>query len=78
MKIERKNKPTMLCFHEIEEGTVFIARDGDICMKTNYGYIQDKICTKECNAVFLQTGKLTLFGKDDFISLPISAKLVIE
>ena len=34
MKIERKDKQTTLYFREIEEGTVFISGDGDICMKT--------------------------------------------
>ena len=63
MKIERKDKKTTLYFREVEEGTVFISGDGDVCMKTNYGYIQDEDGNEECNAVILETGEL-VFLKD--------------
>ena len=76
MKIERKNKPATLYFREIEEGTVFISGDGDVCMKT--GYIKDNDGIEECNTVILETGELTFFEGYEFVTLPMSARLVIE
>ena len=76
MKIERKDKQAILYFREIEEGTVFISGDGDICMKT--GYIKDNDGNEECNAVLLETGELVFFEDHEFVILPASAKLVIE
>ena len=76
MKIERKDKQTTLYFREIEEGTVFIHCEGDVCMKTSY--IKDNDGNEECNAVILETGELTFFEDDEFVTLPASAKLVIE
>lgn len=76
MKIERKDKQAVLYFGEIEEGTVFISCDGDVCMKT--GYIKDNDGLEECNAVILETGELVFFEDHEFVTLPASAKLVIE
>lgn len=76
MKIERKDKQITLYFREIEEGTVFISGDGDICMKT--GYIKDNDSNEECNAVILETGELVFFEGYEFVTLPTNAKLVIE
>ena len=76
MKIERKDKRVTLYFREIEEGTVFIHCDGDVCMKT--GYIKDNDGNEEYNAVILETGELTFFEGYEFVTLPVSAKLVIE
>lgn len=76
MKIERKDKQVTLYFREIEEGTVFIHCDGDVCMKT--GYIKDNDGNEECNAVILETGELTFFEGYEFVTLPVSARLVIE
>ena len=76
MKIERKDKKVTLYFREIEEGTVFIHCDGDICMKTDY--IKDNDSNEEYNAVILETGKLVFFEGYEFVTLPVSAKLVIE
>lgn len=76
MKIERKDKQTTFYFREIEEGTVFISGDGDVCMKT--GYIKDNDGNEECNAVILETGELTFFEDHEFVTLPVSTKLVIE
>ena len=76
MKIERKDRQATLYFREIEEGTVFISSDGDICMKT--GYIKDNDSNEECNAVILETGELVFFEGYEFMTLPASAKLVIE
>ena len=76
MKIERKDKQAILYFREIEEGTVFISGDGDICMKT--GYIKDNDGNEECNAVLLETGELVFFEDHEFVTLPANAKLVIE
>ena len=76
MKIERKDKQTILYFEDIEEGTVFISCDGDVCMRT--GYIKDNDSNEECNAVILETGELVFFEGHEFVTLPASAKLVIE
>lgn len=76
MKIERKNKQVTLYFREIEEGTVFISCDGDVCMKTDY--IKDNDSNEECNAVILETGELIFFEGNEFVTLPVNAKLVIE
>lgn len=76
MKIERKDKRVTLYFREIEEGTVFISGDGDVCMKT--GYIKDNDGNEECNAVILETGELTFFEGYEFATLPTSAKLIVE
>lgn len=76
MKIERKDQQTILYFGEIEEGTVFISCDGDVYMRT--GYIKDNDSVEECNAVLLETGELTFFEDHEFVTLPASAKLVVE
>ena len=76
MKIERKDRQTTLYFREIEEGTVFISCDGDVCMKT--GYIKDSDGNEECNTVILETGELTFFEGYEFVNLPTSAKLIVE
>ena len=76
MKIERKDKQVTLYFEEIEEGTVFISCDGDVCMKTSY--IKDNDDNEECNAVILETGELIFFEGHEFVVLPTNAKLVIE
>ena len=76
MKIELKDKRAILYFGEIEEGTVFISCDGDVCMRT--GYIKDNDSVEECNAVLLETGELTFFEDHEFVTLPASAKLVVE
>lgn len=76
MKIERKDKQVTLYFKEIEEGTVFISCDGDVCMRT--GYIKDDDNNEECNAVILETGELVFFEDYEFVTLPTSAKLMIE
>lgn len=76
MKIERKDKQTTLYFREIEEGTVFISCDGDVCMRT--GYIKDNDGIEQYDAVILETGELVFFDDHEFVILPVSAKLVIE
>ena len=76
MKIEWKDKQTTLYFREIEEGTVFIHCEGDVCMKTGYIKVNDSV--EECNAVLLETGELTFFEDHEFVTLPASAKLVVE
>ena len=76
MKIERKDKQITLYFREIEEGTVFIHCEGDVCMKT--GYFKDSDGNEECNAVILETGEFAFFEGYEFVNLPISAKLVVE
>ena len=76
MKIERKDNQVILYFREIEEGTVFISNEGDICMKT--GYIKDNDSNEECNTVILETGELVFFEGHEFVTLPANAKLVIE
>ena len=76
MKIERKDKQAILYFGEIEEGTVFISCDGDVCMRT--GYVKDNDNVEEYNAVLLETGELTFFEDHEFVTLPASAKLVVE
>ena len=76
MKIEHKNKQTTLYFREIEEGTVFISGDDVICMKTSY--VKDSDGNEECNTVILETGELIFFEGYEFVTLPVSAKLVIE
>lgn len=76
MKIERKDKQVTLYFREIEEGTVFISCDGDVCMRT--GYIKDNDGIEQYDAVILETGELVFFDNHEFVMLPVSAKLVIE
>lgn len=76
MKIERKNKQATLYFREIEEGTVFISGDDVTCMKTIY--IKDNDCNEEYNTVILETGELIFFEDHEFVTLPVSARLVIE
>lgn len=76
MKIERKDKQVTLHFREIEEGTVFISCDGDVCMRT--GYIKDSDGIEQYNAVILETGELVFFDVYECVTLPASAKLVIE
>lgn len=76
MKIERKDKQTTLYFREIEEGTVFISCDGDVCMRT--GYIKDNDGIEQYDAVILETGELVFFDDHEFVILPVSAKLIIE
>lgn len=76
MKIERKDKQAILYFDEIKEGTVFISCDGDVCMRT--GYIKDSDNVEEYNTVLLETGELTFFEDHEFVTLPASAKLVVE
>lgn len=76
MKIERKDKQAILYFGEIEEGTVFISNDGDVCMRT--AYIKDNDSAEEYNAVLLETGEMTFFEDHEFVTLPASAKLVVE
>ena len=76
MKIERKDKQVTLYFREIEEGTVFISGDGDVCMKTSH--FKDSDGNEECDAVILETGEFVFFEGYEFVILPMSAKLVIE
>ena len=76
MKIERKDKKTTLYFREVEEGTVFISCDGDICMRTSY--IKDNDGNEEYNAVILETGKLVFFEGYEYATLPANAKLIVE
>ena len=76
MKIERKDKQATLYFGEIGEGTVFISGDGNVCMKTDH--VRDSDNIEECNAVILETGELVFFEDHEFVTLPASAKLVIE
>lgn len=76
MKIERKDKQTTLCFREIKEGTVFIYGAGDVCMRTDY--FKDKDSAEKYNAVLLETGTLTFFEGYELVTLPASAKLVVE
>lgn len=76
MKIERKDRQTTLYFREIEEGTVFISVEGDVCMKTSH--FKDSDGNEECNAVILETGEFVFFEGYEFVNLPASAKLVVE
>ena len=76
MKIERKDKQVTLYFGEIKEGTVFISCDGDVCMRTSY--FKDSDGNEECNSVILETGEMVFFEDHEFVTLPVSAKLVIE
>lgn len=76
MKIERKDRQATLYFREIEEGTVFISGDDVICMKTSY--VKDNDSNEEYNTVILETGELIFFEGYEFVTLPTSAKLVVE
>ena len=78
MKIEYQNKQTTLYFREIEEGTVFISGDGDVCMKTSHFKDSDSNSIEESDAVILETGELVFFEGYEFVTLPVNAKLVIE
>ena len=42
------------------------------------GYIKDNDSVEECNAVILETGELIFFEDHEFVTLPASAKLVVE
>ena len=76
MKIERKDYVSMCRFDEIAEGDIFIDPEGDVCMK------MDSIVEEEgyhtYNAVNLETGEVCFYELFDRISLPHSAKLIID
>ncbi len=76
MKIERNDSPTILRFDEIAEGDVFLDTEGDVCMK------MDSIVEEEgyhtYNAVNLESGEVCFYEPFDRISLPHSAKLIID
>ena len=76
MKIERNDSPTILRFDEIDEGEVFLDMEGDVCMKMQRIVEEDGCCTY--NAVNLDSGEACFYEPFDRISLPHSAKLIID
>ena len=76
MKIERNDSPTILRFDEIDEGDVFLDVEGDVCMKKQTIVEEDGCYTY--NAVNLESGEACFYESFDRISLPHSAKLIID
>jgi hypothetical protein len=76
MKIERKDYVPMCRFDEIAEGDIFIDAEGDVYMKMEI--IQEEDGYRCYNAVILESGEITFFEPSERITLPRSAKLVIE
>ena len=76
MKIERNDSPTVLRFDEIAEGDIFISTDGDICMKMENIVEEDGY--HAYNAVDLDSGEAYFYESFERISLPRSAKLIID
>ena len=76
MKIERNDLTTMCRFDEIANGDIFIDSEGDICMKMEkfFGSYANEVF----NAVLLETGSVIFFDSFARVTLPRSAKLVIE
>ena len=76
MKIERNDLSAMCRFDEIANGDVFIDSEGDICMKMKN--ISDEYACEDFNAVLLETGDVIFFDPFERVTIPHSAKLVIE
>lgn len=76
MKIERNDSPTILRFDEIDEGDVFLDTEGDVCMKMQH--IVEENGYDTFNAVNLESGEACFYESFDRISLPHSAKLIID
>ena len=76
MKIERNDSPTILRFDEIAEGDVFLDTEGDVCMKMQN--IVEENGYDTFNAVNLESGEACFYEPFDRISLPHSAKLIID
>ena len=76
MKIERNDSPTILRFDEIDEGDVFLDTEGDVCMKMQN--IVEENGYDTFNAVNLESGEACFCEPFDRISLPHSAKLIID
>ena len=76
MKIERKDYVPMCRFSEITEGDVFIDAEGDVCMKIET--IQESDGYHYYNTIVLDNGEITFLEPSERITLPRSAKLVIE
>ena len=76
MKIERNDSPTLLRFDEIDEGDVFLDTEGEVCMKMQIIVDEDGYHTY--NAINLDSGEACLYEPFERISLPRSAKLIIE
>lgn len=76
MRIERNDSPTILRFDEIDEGDVFLDMEGDVCMKMQTIVEEDGCYTY--NAVNLESGEACFYECFDRISLPHSAKLIID
>ena len=76
MKIERNDSPSIFRFDEIIEGDVFLDAEGEVCMKMQNIVEEDGYHTY--NAINLDSGEACLYEPFERISLPRSAKLVIE
>jgi hypothetical protein len=76
MKIERNDSLTILRFDEIIEGDVFLDTEGDVCMKMQRIVEEDSCYTY--NAVNLDSGEAYFYEPFDRISLPHSARLIID
>ena len=76
MKIERNDSPAILRFDEIDEGDVFLDTEGDVCMKMQN--IVEENGYDTFNAVNLESGEACFYEPFDRISLPHSAKLIIN
>jgi hypothetical protein len=76
MKIERNDSPTILRFDEIAEGDVFLDTEGEVCMKMQIIVEEDGYHTY--NAINLDSGEACFYEPFERISLPHSAKLIID
>lgn len=76
MKIERNDRPTILRFDEIVEGDIFLDMEGEVCMKIQN--IAEEGGYHLYNAVNLDSGEACFYEPFDRISLPHSAKLIID
>ena len=76
MKIERNDYAPVCRFDLIADGDVFIDSEGDVCLKTENIQSDDNY---HCyNAIVLDSGEVVFFEPSERITLPRSAKLIIE
>jgi hypothetical protein len=73
MKIERNDYAPRCRFDLLAEGDVFIDSEGDVCMKIQIIQEDDGY-----NIIFLESGEAAFFEPSEYVTLPRSAKLIIE